>query len=144
MITTPARELGRPRAERLLLGLEVLLAVGALGGAIGLITGAVDLGAATADLPFGSPVFAGWALAMVNVVLPTAVVRGALRRAPWVGVGHQLVGAALVGWIVVQVAFLGWPPHWLQITYLVYGLVILALAAHLRRRAPLQRPGAAS
>jgi hypothetical protein len=127
----------RPRTERVLLWLEVLLALGALGGAVGLVTGGVDLGPATANLPFGSTVFAGLALGVVNFLLPTVVVLAALRRAPWAAYGHHLVGAALVGWIVVQVAFLGWPPHWLQITYFLYGLVILSLAT----RVPLRVPG---
>jgi hypothetical protein len=116
------------RARTLLLWLEGLLALGAFGGAAGLITGGVDLGPAAADLPFGSTVFGGWALAAVNGVLPTIVLVGALRRATWARLGHHLVGAALIGWIVVQVAFLGWPPHWLQTTYFLYGWAILVLA----------------
>jgi hypothetical protein len=59
-------------------------------------------------------------------VAPSALGRG---RAP--GGGHELVG-----WIVVQVALLGWPPHWLQMLYFLWGLVILALAM-LLLRAPL-------
>lgn len=123
----------RPRVERALLWLEGLLALGAFGGAAGLITGGVDLGTATADLPFGSPVFGGWALAVVNGVLPTVVLIAAVRGHRWASGGHLLVGAALVGWISVQVAFLGWPPHWLQILYFVYGWTIVVLAVSLRR-----------
>ncbi len=137
MTTTEPAGGRRPRAERFLLWLEVLLAIGALGGAVGLVTGGVDLGPATASLPFGSVVFAGLALGVVNCLLPVVVALAALRRAPWAVWGHYLVGAALVGWIVVQVAVLGWPPHWLQITYFLYGLVILGLATRL----PLPAPG---
>jgi hypothetical protein len=131
---------GQPRTrsgvERTLLWLEVLLALGAFGGAAGfLLLGEELLGPGTADLPFASPVLAGLALASVNGVLPTVVVLGTLRRRPWARTGHLVVGLALVGWIVVQVAFLGWPPHWLQLAYLAYGVVITALALRLRRPA---------
>lgn len=38
-------------------------------------------------------------------------------------------------WIDVQAAFLGWPPHWLQILYFHYVLAILVLARRLDREA---------
>jgi hypothetical protein len=133
MTATATRPARHSTEERVLLWLEALLALGAYGGAIGLLSGGIDLGASTADLPFGSTVFAGIALGIVNGVLPTAVLVGALRDAAWVGTGHWLVGAALTMWIVVQVGFLGWPPHWLQILYFCYGLAILALAHRVRR-----------
>ncbi|MFP4148767.1 MAG: hypothetical protein ACLFUG_04175 [Nitriliruptoraceae bacterium] len=123
---------GQPRAarwtRRSLLWLEALLAIGALAGAVGLITGGVDLGDLTADLPFGSTAFGGWALLLVNGVLPTTVVIAALRGRSWAELGHLAVGIALIGWIVVQVGLLGWPPHWLQVLYLLWGWVILVLA----------------
>jgi hypothetical protein len=122
----------RGTTERALLWLEALLAIGAYGGAIGLVTGGVDIGDATADLPFGSTTFGGWALLVVNGILPTVVVVGALRRRRWADVGHLVVGVALIGWIVVQVSLLGWPPHWLQILYFVWGWAILGLAVRHR------------
>jgi len=120
-------------AGRALLALEILLALGAYGGAIGLITGGIDLGDAAADLPFGSMAFGGWALLVVNGLLPTVVVLGALRGRPWAEMGHLVVGVALIGWIVVQVGMLGWPPHWLQILYFVWGWAILVVALQRRR-----------
>jgi hypothetical protein len=123
----------RSRTERAVLWLEVLLAVGAYAGALGLIMGGVDLGEAEARLPFGSMAFGGWALLVVNGLVPTVVVIGALQRRAWAPAGHVLVGAALVGWIVVQVGFLGWPPHWLQVLYLAWGGVILGLGRRLVR-----------
>ena len=130
VVTPQAR---RSPAERVLLWLEALLAVGAFGGALGLATGGVDLGPSTADLPFGSTVFAGVALGIVNGLLPTAVLIGALQQRAWALLGHWVVGAALTAWIVVQVGFLGWPPHWLQVLYFAYGLTILGLARRLDR-----------
>ncbi len=106
--------------------LELLLALAAVGGAIALATDAIDLGASTAELPFGSPVFAACALLVVNAVLPTIVAIGALRRATWADGGHVVVGLALAGWILVQVAFIGWV-SWLQTGCLVYGVAIAGL-----------------
>ena len=123
----------RSPVERVLLWLEALLALGAFGGAVALATGGVDLGPATADLPFGSTVFAGIALGIVNGLLPTAVLVAALQRRAWALLGHWVVGVALTAWIVVQVGVLGWPPHWLQVLYFVYGLTILELARRLDR-----------
>lgn len=105
---------------------EVLLAVGAFGGAVGLIVGGIDLGKATDDLPFGSPVLGGVALAVSCGVLPTVVAVGAWRRAPWAPLGHVAVGVVLVGWVVVQIAFIGLG-SWLQVGYAVFGLGIAAL-----------------
>jgi hypothetical protein len=136
MTMVEARAPSRTPFRSTLLGLEAFLAVGAYGGATGLIlAGPAMVGdEVVAALPFASPVFAGIALAIVNGLLPTVVFVAELRRARWASAGHLLVGAALVTWIVVQVAFLGWPPHWLQITYFVYGLVILGLAGMARGR----------
>jgi hypothetical protein len=118
----------RSGLELVLLGLESLLAVGALAGAIGMITGAVDLGDAVARLPFQSMVFAGWALALVNGVLPTLVVIGVLQRREWSRYGHFAVGASLLAWVVVQVSVLGPPIQWLQALYFAWGVAILTLA----------------
>jgi hypothetical protein len=134
-LTVP-RVPSRTPFRRSLLGLEAFLAVGAYAGAAALVLAGPDMiGDAVEDLPFASPVFGGIALAVVNGLLPTVVLLGELRRAPWAATGHLLVGAALVSWIVVQVAFLGWPPHWLQIAYFAYGWVIVGLAV-LARRVP--------
>ena len=127
----------RSSTERALLWLEGLLAVAAFGGGISFIVGAADLGEATADLPFGSIVFAGWALVLINGVLPTVVLIGALRWRRWATRwGHLVVGSALLGWVVVQVAVLGPPLHWLQAVYAAYGAGILMLATRLTRTAP--------
>ncbi|CAN5893947.1 hypothetical protein BH23ACT5_BH23ACT5_17570 [soil metagenome] len=121
------------RSERALLVLEVLLGVGAFGAAAALIMGAVDFGEAAERLPFGSLVFGGVALALVNGVLPAAVVVATLRRKLWSRWGHVVVGASLMAWIVVQVYFLGPPIVVLQVVYFVWGATIAALALALRR-----------
>jgi hypothetical protein len=130
---TPAPSRHRARTETSLLWLEALLALGAYGGAVALMTGAIDLAEATAELPFsGSTLFAGAALGLVNGVLPTVVLVAALRRRPWARVGHLVVGVALMAWIVVQVAVLGPPIVTIQIVYFVWGLAIVLLARRLR------------
>jgi hypothetical protein len=131
---TPTTLPERSTTERILLGLEALLALGAYGGAVALMAGAIDLAEATAKLPFdGSTLFAGAALGLLIGVLPTVVMVAALRGRPWAPWGHVVVGAVLTGWIVVQVLVLGPPVAALQVIYLVYGLVILGLAlAHVR------------
>ncbi|MFP4311701.1 MAG: hypothetical protein ACLFS9_06925 [Nitriliruptoraceae bacterium] len=148
--TSALPPLGQRRAarwtRRSLLWLEALLAIGAFAGAVGLITGGVDLGEVADDLPFGSTAFGGWALLLVNGALPTAVVIAALRRRSWAELGHLAVGIALIGWIMVQISLLGWPPHWLQVLYLLWGWVILALAVwrwrSLAAPSPANRRGA--
>ena len=139
-MTAKSKVLIQSPAERAVLWLEGLLALGAFGGAAGLLTGAVDLGAATADLPWGSTTLAGWALLAVNGLLPMGVLVTALRRHPAARLGHVAVGMALVAWITVQVAFLGWPPHWVQIVYFIYGVAIIALAVPLQHALSSARP----
>jgi hypothetical protein len=116
----------RPPLDRWLVGLEVALAVGAFGGAVGLAGGGTDLGGAVDDLPWGSALLGGLALAVVNGVLPAVVAFGALQRRPWAGAGHVLVGVALMGWIVVQVAFIGLI-SWMQPFCFLWGAAILVL-----------------
>jgi hypothetical protein len=126
------RPRSRSATEVALLWLEGLLAFGAFGGAAAFLALGDDLlGEATARLPLGSPVLAGVALALVNGVLPTTVLLGALRRRRWARRGHLVVGTALTLWIVVQVALLGWPPVALQWIYLGWGVLIVALATRL-------------
>lgn len=121
------------RRERALIGLETFLAVSALGGAVGLATGGIDLGPVTGDLPFASPVLAGAALAVVNGALPGVVVVATVSRRSWAPAGHLVVGAALVLWIIVQVAVIGLV-SWLQPVFLGYGLAVVGLALRLPLR----------
>jgi len=124
--------LRRARVRRGLVVLEGLLAAGAGLGGLGLVTGGIDLGDATSDLPFASPVPAAVALVLVNGLVPLVVAVGALRRRGWADGGHIAVGVALVGWIVVQVAFIGLG-SWLQVAYALYGAVVVALGITLIR-----------
>jgi hypothetical protein len=119
--------------EWLLIWLEILLAIGAVAGAVGVVWGDI-LGSAVDRLPFGSAVFAGFALLAINGIYPLVVVIGSLRHQQWVRWGHIVVGLALMGWIIVQIAYLGPPVHWLQILYFGWGLTIAVMGAWLTRR----------
>ncbi len=104
MATTP-RTVSWPRVVLLLLA--VLNTVGALAGAWGLASGSLDLGSTVNErLPWQSPVVAGAALALL-VALPNAVLAAvALRRGRYTGLVGIAVGAALVVWILVELAFI--------------------------------------
>lgn len=121
------------RQEWLLIWLEVLLAIGAFAGAVGVVWGGI-LGDAVDRLPFGSAVFAGFALFVINGLYPLAVVIGSLLHQRWARWGHITIGLALMGWIVVQVAYLGPPVAWLQVLYFGWGLAIAAIGTWLMRR----------
>ncbi len=126
--------------ERLLVAMEVVLGLGAFGGAIGLVGGGTDLGGAVDDLPWQSPVLGGLALALVIGVFPLVVAAAAARRASWARRGHLAVGIALIAWIVVQVGFIGLN-SWLQPAFALYGLVLVLLAVRLLRPGASTPPG---
>ncbi|QBS45343.1 hypothetical protein DMB37_39960 [Nocardia sp. CS682] len=113
--------------------LSGFLAIWAFAGALGLMTGVLSLGAAIDDrIPFHSAVFGGLMLAVI-VGLPMAVA-GMLAarddaRTPLVAMA---AGAALVGWIVVQVLLIR-EFSWLQPICVVLGLAVLFLGATARR-----------
>lgn len=100
---------------------------------MGIVWGDI-LGDAVDQLPFGSAVFAGVALFAINGLYPLVVVISSLLHQRWVRWGHLGVGLALMGWIVVQVAYLGLPVHWLQVLYFAWGLAIAAIAWRVRQR----------
>lgn len=115
--------------ERLLVVLEVLLAVGALAGAVGMqVLGDEFAGEGFDGLPFETMLVPSVALALVNGVFPLVVAAGAVRGARWAPLGHLAVGAALLGWMVVQLWFIG-GGNWLQAVYLALAVILLALAA---------------
>lgn len=126
----PRRRL--PRLDRTLVGLEVLLAVGAIPAGLLMITspsGAlVHMPVSMLDRsPFPDFFWPGVILTIANGVVPLAVVWAALRRFAWAPLGHIAVGVVLVGWILVEVAMLR-SFEALHGAYLVLGVVIVGLA----------------
>jgi hypothetical protein len=99
---------GIDRARHVVIAvLAGLNAVGAAGGALGLAFGFLRLDTVSASrLPWGSTVLAGTALALL-VAVPNAVLTVvAARRGAGTGPLSIGVGAVLVGWILVELAFI--------------------------------------
>ena len=114
--------------------LEVVLSVGALGGGLVLIVAPrgeimpLPL-AALAGSPFETYLGPGLILFTVLGIGPLVAARLAWTRHPLAPVAAFVVGAALLIWVVVEIAIIGYsnePP--LQMIYLVLGAVIAAVA----------------
>jgi hypothetical protein len=84
-----------------------LNAVGAVGGALGLAFGFLRLDAVSASrLPWNSTLLAGIALAMLVAVPNALLAVVAARRGAGTGPASIGVGVLLVGWILVELAFI--------------------------------------
>lgn len=110
-----------------------LMCAAALAGVVGIAGGGIDFGPeVTARIPAASPAVAATALGVVVAVpMGVAAVAG-WRRSPWAADLAIVAGAALIGWIVVQVAVIR-TFSWLQPACAVYGAVVLLLGLLLRR-----------
>ena len=111
--------------RRWLTALASFVAVSGYGGAAGLITGWLRLGAPmTARLPWHSPVFGGLALACVVAVPATLVAVLAWRGHPRYRDAAVIAGLLLTGWIIVEVTVVRqFSP--LQVVYGLAGLVLI-------------------
>jgi hypothetical protein len=111
--------------QRVLFLLAVLNTVAALAGAWGLVTGVIDMGVTlNARLPGGSPVFAGVALFLLVAVPNGALAAVALRRGRHTGLVGIAVGAAMVVWILVELAFIR-ELSFFHPLYITVGLVMI-------------------
>jgi hypothetical protein len=127
--TPDARAATRPRRRAGLAVAAALVSFSAAAGAVGLISGALTLGEIIQRVPLESPVLAGVALA-VSVAVPFGVLSvHAARRSPRTDQLAVLAGAALVGWIVVQVLVIR-TFSWFQPTYLAIGLLFVRAGRH--------------
>ncbi len=113
-------------------GVAGVVACWAVAGAIGLITGGIDMGAGIdRRLPLHSPVLAG-ALLTVFVAVPMGVTTvAAVRDGRWSGAAALVSGAVLVGWIAVQPVIIG-QFSWLQPVFGVCGVIVASLGLYLR------------
>jgi len=92
---------------RVLMVTAGLTGFAAWAGALGLVSGALDLTKPIEHrLPLHSPVFGGVALAMVVAVPCTVTASMAWRRESRAGVVGELSGWLLFAWILVEVAFI--------------------------------------
>lgn len=97
----------RPPRHPLIVAFALFNTVTAAFGAIGLSTGWLSLGATVTDrLPWNSTLVAGIALGMVVALPNAALAVAALRRSALCGPLSMLAGVLVVGWIVVEVAFI--------------------------------------
>jgi ABC-type antimicrobial peptide transport system permease subunit len=110
------------------------MALGAVAGSIGLVSGTLDMGdAVTSRLPFGSAVAGGAALCVV-VALPLSVAAAdAWRGADRADATAVAAGALLMGWIVVEVAVIR-SFSWLQPACFAAGAAIAAAGWKGRRK----------
>ena len=126
--------MSRTRGWRVAIGVVAgLNAVAALGGAVGLVTGTLSLEELTARLPFGSTLLAGTALGLLVAVPQGLLTIVAARRPADSAVGSMVVGAAMVGWILLETAFLR-VVSGLQVGYAIVGLLQVALGLALAHR----------
>lgn len=130
-----------PALARLLVGLELFLALGALAGG-GLLAAAPDghlLGMPLTLLegtPFTSFLVPGWLLFTVLGVLPALAAGVTLRRWPGAALAAIVVGVALVVWIATEMVFLAGAASLAWTLYLLLGTVIAMLGGWLRDGAP--------
>jgi hypothetical protein len=121
------------RLSGALTGLAILNAVAAAGGAWGLASGVIDIGARLeARLPWQRPTLGGVAL-LLTVALPNAVLavlawRGDRRT----GTAAVATGLLLVVWIVVELAFLR-ELSFLHPLYVAVGLLLVWLGRRAQR-----------
>ena len=103
-----------------------LLAAGAYGGALGLVTGLLSLPPELEQrLPFGSPVLGGAALTLLVALPATVVVVLAWRGDPRTDLATAVDGILLVGWILVELAFIR-ELSYLHPLYLLVGVSLVA------------------
>ena len=84
-----------------------LIAISAVGGTVGLVSGGLALTPEIEErLPFASPVFGGLALAAIVAVPMTATAVLAWRGDARAGRAAVLAGVLQIGWIVVQLTII--------------------------------------
>jgi hypothetical protein len=133
----PGSLIEQPMAARTraVVALEVLLAVSAVAGSVGLATGSLSMGETERQLPFHSPVLGGIALAAIVAVPAIVAAVAALRRRPWARSAHLVTGILLMAWIVLETAVIGLSSP-LQPIMFAWGAAIIGLGGlprHARR-----------
>lgn len=108
----------------LLATVETLVAVGAFGGFVGLVSGSLDFGRAIEQrLPFASATFAACALLLI-VGAPMAIAAvSTWRSARASSLFAMVAGSLLAGWIIIELAIIQ-AYSWMQPFFFAVGLVI--------------------
>jgi hypothetical protein len=115
------------------------VAVAACGGAAGLAFGFLGLPAELeARLPLESPVLGGLALLLI-VAVPCAVLAvAAARGSAWTDQAAVVAGGLLVGWIVVQLAFIR-TLSFFHPFFIAVGIAFVVAGRGALRRPPFRR-----
>jgi hypothetical protein len=124
------------------------VAASAWGGVVGLATGALDMGHdLNHRLPFHSPVFGAFALAVIVGIPATALSLQAARGDRRTGATASFAGVMLIAWIAIELAFIR-QFSWLQPFYAGVGVTFVVIGrrvgAQLRSSAPTEREPARS
>jgi hypothetical protein len=107
-----------------------IIAFSAYAGAVGLVSGGLSLGdELTARLPFGSPVLGGIALALIVAVPSTWLAWLAWQADPRTDAAALIVGILIIGWIVVEFAFI-WEFSYFHPVYLAVGAALIWIGRH--------------
>jgi hypothetical protein len=107
-----------------------IIAFSAYAGAIGLVSGGLSLGdVLTARLPFGSPVLGGIALALIVAVPSTWLAWLAWQADSRTDAVALIVGILIIGWIVVELAFIR-EVSFFHPVYLVVGAALIWIGRH--------------
>ncbi len=127
----------------ILIALLVLLGLGGLGGGAVMLadpTGA-EMGLSLAmleNLPIADFTLPGLFLIGVMGVAPLVIAFGLWRRMPWAWAAALIQGIVLILWIGLQILLWGAPMP-IQVLYLAWGAVIVALCLVPGLRADVQR-----
>lgn len=112
-----------------------LIAFSAFAGALGLASGGLAMGATLNDrLPLHSPVFGGFALALIVGLPATMLAIAAWHGRPRTDRAAVVVGVLLIGWIVVELAFIR-EISFLQPLYVGVGISLIVIGTRAGRRA---------
>lgn len=112
-----------------------LIALSAYAGAIGLGSGGLAMGAALDHrLPFHSPVLGGIALAIIVGLPATALAVSAWHGRRRTDRAAVVVGVLLIGWIVVELAFIR-ELSFLQPLYVGVGISLVLIGTRSSRKA---------
>jgi hypothetical protein len=141
----PASPLGRLAVAAI--GLEILLGLGAMGGGIALMAGPrgeilpLPMSALTGS-PFADYFTPGAILFTVLGLGPLGAAIVAWRRHPAAPLTAFAVGCALLIWMIVEIAIVGYSNHPpLQPLYLGLGIAITSIGIGWMRRGPRPRAG---
>lgn len=114
-----------------LLVLLVLLGLGGIGGGAAMLADPSGAGMGLslemlAGLPISNFALPGLFLIGVMGLAPLVIAYGLWKRLPWAWAAAVIQGSVLVLWIGLQILLWG-TPMGIQILYLVWGIVIVAL-----------------